>query len=100
MYNLGVLYEDGNDVKRNCNKAFELFKQSSEGGFISGIMMLGYCYNNGIGTKINKQKAFEFYQNAAILGDDDVAQNNLAVMYEEGDGITKDIDKAIYWYEK
>jgi TPR repeat protein len=21
-------------------------------------------------------------------------------MYEKGDGITKDIDKAIYWYEK
>ncbi|UZO03807.1 uncharacterized protein OCT59_024209 [Rhizophagus irregularis] len=61
--------------------------------------MLGYCYNNGIGTKINKQKAFELYQNAAILGDD-TAQFNLALMYEEGDGITKDIGKAIYWYEK
>jgi TPR repeat protein len=39
------------------------------------------------------------HQNAANLGNE-VAQNNLAVMYEVGDGITKDVDKAIYWYDK
>jgi TPR repeat protein len=29
-----------------------------------------------------------------------VAQYNLALMYEYGKGIIKDVDKAIYWYEK
>jgi TPR repeat protein len=98
MYNLGIYYENGEDVE-NYDKAFELFKQSAEGGHLNGIVMLGYCYDVGIGTITDKQKAFELYQDAAKLGHD-IAQNNLALMYEEGDGITKDIDKAIYWYEK
>jgi TPR repeat protein len=41
----------------------------------------------------------ELYQRSANLGRM-VAQYNLGVMYENGNGITKDIDKAIYWYEK
>jgi TPR repeat protein len=100
MHNLGLCYINGNGVEKDYNKAFELYKKSAEGGYSSGITMLGYCYSNGIGTKINKQKAFELYQNAANLGHD-VAQNNLALMYyEDGDGIIKDVDKAIYWFEK
>ena len=39
------------------------------------------------------------YKKAAEKDDKD-AQNNLAVLYENGDGIDKDIDKAIYWYKK
>jgi TPR repeat protein len=41
MYELGL-----------CNKAFELFKQSTRRGFPGGMMMLGYCYDEGIGTEI------------------------------------------------
>ncbi|PKY50682.1 hypothetical protein RhiirA4_546100 [Rhizophagus irregularis] len=29
-----------------------------------------------------------------------IAQYNLALMYENGEGIVKDIDQAIYWYKK
>jgi len=61
--------------------------------------MLGYCYNTGIGINIDKQKAVELYQKAANLRDE-VAQYNLAIKYEYGDGIEKDVDKAIYWYEQ
>ncbi|CAB4439668.1 unnamed protein product [Rhizophagus irregularis] len=50
---------------------------------------------NGVGTKIDKQKAFELYQDAANLGHD-IAQNNLAVLYEKEMELQKDIDKAIY----
>ncbi|GBC22494.2 kinase-like domain-containing protein [Rhizophagus irregularis DAOM 181602=DAOM 197198] len=47
-------------------------------------LTLGYCYKCGI---------------AANLGHD-VAQYNLGNMYKNGDGIAKDIDKAIHWYKK
>ncbi|GET03023.1 kinase-like domain-containing protein [Rhizophagus clarus] len=79
IYNLGTCYINGIGIKKDYNKAFELYKQSAEGGYSCGITMLGYCYNNGIGTKINKQKSFELYQDAANL-ENDVAQNNLALM--------------------
>ncbi len=60
---------------------------------------MGYYYHFGIGTGINKKKAFELYQKAANL-EHSMAQYNLAYMYENGDGIMKDIDKALYWYNK
>ena len=60
---------------------------------------MGYFYYTGIGTNVDKQKAFELYQKAANLGHS-FAQNNLALMYEDGDGIAKNIDQAIFWYKK
>ena len=47
-----------------------------------------YCYNKGIGTDINKTKAIEFYTIAAKKGNS-WAQNNLGVLYENGDGTEK-----------
>ncbi|RGB36750.1 kinase-like domain-containing protein [Rhizophagus diaphanus] len=98
-YNLAIMYMNGYGIDKDDNKAFELSKQSSEGEFIGGIRLLGYCYNFGIGTSVNKQKAFELYQKAADLGDT-IAQNNLGDKYEIGDGMWKDINKAIYWFEQ
>jgi TPR repeat protein len=60
--------------------------------------MLAYCYKHGIGIKINRQKALELYKKAASLGNS-VAQYNIALMYEKGQG-AKNIGKAILWYEK
>ena len=61
--------------------------------------MLGHCYRYGIGTNIDKQKAVELYQKAANLGNC-TAQYNLAFMYENGEGIIRDIDQAIYWFKR
>ena len=44
-------------------------------------------------------KAFCLYQEAAHQGLAD-AQNNLGMMYEFGDGVTKNFDQAIYWYQE
>ncbi|RGB35128.1 hypothetical protein C1646_759723 [Rhizophagus diaphanus] len=74
-------FYDNGIVKKDYNKAFELFKQSAEGNYSYEITMLTYCYSYSIGTKSDKQKAF------AYLGTN---------MYEFGDGIMKDIDRATY----
>ncbi|GBB88060.1 hypothetical protein RclHR1_01460010 [Rhizophagus clarus] len=98
--NLAIIYRDGKVVDKNYEKAFRLFKQSAEGGYSDGITMLGYCYDNEIGTDIDKQKAFRLYQKAAKL-ENRIAQYNLAIVYESGLGeVEKNIDEAIYWYEK
>ncbi|RGB36597.1 kinase-like domain-containing protein [Rhizophagus diaphanus] len=96
---LGYLYMIGNGVDENHQKAFELFKESAEGEDLDGIVLLGNCYSDGIGISINKQKAAVLYQKAAYLGHK-VAQYNLSIMYEEGVGIKKDLDRAIYWYNR
>ncbi len=47
---------------------------------------------------VDKQKVFELYEKAANLKNK-IAQYNLANMYKNGDGIDKNINQAIYWYE-
>jgi TPR repeat protein len=65
-----------------------LYNQSAEGGHPSGITMLGYCYDE------NWQKAIELYQKSAYLWNE-VAQYNLSIMYENGDGIIREIKRYI-----
>ena len=65
----------------------------------NSILLLGLFYYSGIGIDINKQKAVELYQRAAKLGNN-IAQYNLAFMYENGKGVVKNIRKAIYWYKQ
>ena len=43
--------------------------------------------------------ARNWYEKAAVQGDAD-AQYNLGALYENGQGITQDYDKARTWYEK
>ncbi|GBC09529.1 hypothetical protein RclHR1_08950007 [Rhizophagus clarus] len=50
--------------------------------------LLGYFNYHGIETDINKQKASVLYQKAADLKND-LAQFDLALMYEDGEGIEK-----------
>ncbi|RIA89788.1 hypothetical protein C1645_824310 [Glomus cerebriforme] len=106
---VGLCYYFGFGITKNIKLAFVYYVKIAnidyavgqfrvaEGEVVSGISMLGYCYNNGIGTSIDKQKAVELYQKAANLGDE-VAQYNLANKYNNGDGIEKDINQAIYCF--
>ncbi|GBC04576.1 hypothetical protein RclHR1_05750008 [Rhizophagus clarus] len=80
------------------------FKEINEGKEESvynsnSITLLGCYYNLGIGTNIDMKKAFELYYKAVNLGNYD-SQYHLALLYEYGNGIEKDINKAIYWYKK
>ena len=51
-------------------------------------------YNND-----NFEKAFELFLKAAENGDDS-AMDRIASMYDAGEGVDYDFDKAIYWYQK
>ena len=46
----------------------------------------------------NLKVAFELFKRAADLGDGD-SMNNVAIFYENGIGLEKNIRKAIFWYE-
>ncbi|RIA84982.1 hypothetical protein C1645_831513 [Glomus cerebriforme] len=67
------------------------------------INNLGYYYQYGIGRKKDEFKAFEFCLRSAEEGNVG-AQNNLGYCcncYQNGIGIEKDLEKAIYcWYKK
>src|SRR5581483_8375290 len=95
---LGYCFQHGIGTNIIKKKAFELYQKAADLGNASGMSQLGYCYQYGVGTIANKIRAFEIYEKASKYNS--AAQFNLALMYEKGDGIKKDIDRAIYWYKK
>ncbi|RIA89714.1 hypothetical protein C1645_185166 [Glomus cerebriforme] len=99
QFELTTMYEDGEGVYKDYNKVFEITKKLADKKYLAGINRLGYCYYNGIGTNVNRQKACELFQKAAVLGNI-IAQYNIALMYEYGYEVIKNIDLALYWYKK
>ena len=58
-FSLGVLYERGEGVKQNYQKAAELYQKSCDGGNIGGCLLLGALYLKGEGVKKKYQKEEE-----------------------------------------
>ncbi len=57
---------------------------------------LGCMYWSGIGTRTNMKKAVDCFAGAAM--ENTHARLNLALLYQEGNGVEKDVDKARNWY--
>jgi len=51
------------------------------------------------GTKVNYTKALKWYRKAAELGHK-TAQCQLGIMYENGNGVAKDLNEAEKWYKR
>jgi TPR repeat protein len=52
-----------------------------------------------INYSIEKAKRIELYKIAAEKGNG-CAQNNLGLLYKNGDGVEKDLEKAVYWFDQ
>lgn len=82
-------------AQKDFGKAFLWNKKASEcakpnpGSFFN----LGYAYQYGEGTPMDMFAAFDAYQKAADLGVPQ-AMNNLAMFYETGIVVPRDLDKA------
>ncbi|RIA82373.1 kinase-like domain-containing protein [Glomus cerebriforme] len=62
LYYLAYFYEFGIDIQIDNFKAFELYKISSQNGFIPAQYELANCYKYGEGTQKNKKKALKWYK--------------------------------------
>lgn len=95
---LGFMYDEGlGNIKKDCNKALELYQLGMEKGCVASINNLGHMYENGISVIRDYKKALELYQ----LGIDKgcaVSINNMALMYEYGFGVIVDYKKAANLY--
>jgi TPR repeat protein/ankyrin repeat protein len=59
--------------------------------------MIGFCYLNGIGTAKDQAKGIALLKEAAQVGCEK-AQYYLGLAYEEGNGVTRCLNTASYWY--
>ena len=98
MLNIGDIYKDGNGVTKDINKALEWFMLAAENG-----STLAECRIGDIYCDISDYKnAVEWYKKAAERNDiaSFDAQNKLGVRYLNGEGVTKDKEKAIELFKK
>ncbi|GBC26828.2 kinase-like domain-containing protein [Rhizophagus irregularis DAOM 181602=DAOM 197198] len=100
VYGKGEYHELGKGICKNTMRAIEFYKKSADQGFADAYYKLGHLYsNNGIQFDISKEKVCELYKIAAEGGNVE-AQKSLASLYGRGEGTEKNIELAIYWYNK
>src|SRR5262249_55943197 len=99
MFNLGVLYHNGQGVAQDYAKAREWYEKAAAKGDASAIYNLGVLYDNGFGVTQDYAKAREWYEKAAAKGQAS-AMFNLGLLYYSGFGVAQDYARAREWFGK
>ena len=99
MYNLANMYEDGNGISQNYEKAKELYERAIALNNASAMNNLAYMYEHGNGVLQDHYKAIKLYERAIALNNAS-AMCNLANMYRYGEGVPQNYQKAKELYEK
>ena len=96
---LGWMYENGEGIPQDGQKAVKWYKKAVEQGDKKAAYNLGVIY--GIGKLIDKDatRAVRWFKEAAEKGLIEAAYN-LGEMYERGDDIPMDKVEAVKWYKK
>ena len=75
-YNLGVCYSNGEGIRQDYARAFELFQQAAEAGDEDAQCSLGVAYEQGEGVAQSNKLAEQWYAKAAATGHK-LAKSNL-----------------------
>ena len=97
QYQLGRLYDEGDGIDENNEKAVEWYRKSAEQGYAKAQGYLSEMYFIGEGVQVDDEKAAYWARKAANQGDA-LGQTNVGYMYDAGRGATEDNLKAIEWY--
>lgn len=96
---LHLMYSENAD-EADFPRAFELFKDSADKGYIKSFFWLARCYDFGKGCEMNDGYAVHWYKKAVEYDNDPYAMADLGEMYLFGYGITKDERKAFELFKK
>jgi Sel1 repeat/TIR domain len=99
MFNLGVLYHNGQGVAQDYVKAREWYEKAAAKGEASAMFNLGVLYDNGFGVAQDYAKARAWYEKAAAKGQAS-AMFNLGLLYHNGHGVAQDYTMARGWFGK
>ncbi|PYE40977.1 tetratricopeptide repeat protein [Psychrobacter fozii] len=96
---LGSMYDIGEDVPKDYNKAAYWYEKAAEQEEAIAQIGLAMKYSSGEGVRQDSTKAAELFEKAAEQGFSD-AQHNIGVMYSEGVGVRQNYNTAFKWHEK
>lgn len=98
QYRIGNFYEKGHGVKADPEKASIWYEQAAKQGNALAMHNLAVLNAQGvIGTEPNMERAVELFTKAADLGVKD-SQVNLGIMFTQGMGAEKNLEKAYKWF--
>lgn len=96
-YYVGLYYQNGKGVPQNLEQAIYWYEKAALNKDKNALYHLAMI----LIKQENKdyQLTAKLLEQAAVL-DHPHAQYNLAVMYQKGEGVELDMNKALFWYEK
>jgi TPR repeat protein len=95
---LALAYHAAVLLKRNDAESQRLLHQAADRHYVPAEEALGIYAEQGIGmAKPAPGEAMEWFRKAALEGSLD-AETNIALMYADGVGVTKDPAKALDWF--
>ena len=94
-YKISLYYNNSIGTKKNEVEAFNYMKKAVQSEYSKSNLQMGIYYKSGIGVNKDSKLAIK-YLTAAIYKNKDVEACYIyGIMLFEGDGVEKDIDKAI-----
>jgi uncharacterized protein len=99
LFNLGLMYANGQGVERNAEWAALLFRQAAELNHAFAQMNLAVALKAGKGVPQNHAESVVWFRKVAQKGHLG-AQFNLAIAYLEGLGVERDPARAAHWFAK
>lgn len=99
QYDVGTMFERGNGVGRDMQKAFEWYMKSAKQGNDKALYKVGLSYLHGKGVNKDYDKALKWL-NAAADKNNVRAYYYIGTMYEKGNGVGKDLNAAMRWYTR
>ncbi|MDO4525870.1 MAG: tetratricopeptide repeat protein [Bacteroidales bacterium] len=101
---LGRIYEFGDGVEQDYMKAIEHYEKAAYTSplFHEPLYRLALFYLNGYGYEQNYEYAAQMFEVLSNADDDIVpeAKYQYGRCLENGIGVDKDLDQALYWYER
>jgi C-terminal processing protease CtpA/Prc len=97
IYILAYMYQAGQGLPVDLQKANELYAKSAALKFDPAVNNLGVSYRDGRGLAQSYQQALELFTQAAALGNRQAALN-AGVLYVNGQGVRRDYVEGYAWY--
>ena len=99
LQTLGWCYFFGYGVDKDDDKAFSLYMQAADQGYVLADYAVGYCYYYGVGADQDYDEAAKYFKLAA---DQDLVDAWVAMgeCYYYGNGVEKDFEESAKWYQK
>ena len=100
MYNIGLIYHNGQYIPQDFEKAIKWYRASASLGNELAMYNIGIMFENGQFVPQDSQQALKWYEMSGELGNGQ-AYYNIGCLYDEGVGnVSQNYELALQWYLK